>query len=158
MSEQCAEESDKNYDKTHQGVANALGQDPLQGITMKSAGRRYEKTRASLNTTGGIGMKVREMLKLTYGNLPRDRFTRTVASVDVPKRIGRQQEPSGAQDMFPDADPNDSMTCGLPSIPDQSPASLPTISTPHRPDLDFIKAQIARLPSRIERQTNSLDG
>jgi hypothetical protein len=98
-------------------------------------------------------MKVREVLKLTDGNLPGDRFTRIVAPVQAPNRIGTRQEHPGSQDIFPDADPNDDMTCGLPPDLDQTPASLPRISTPHRPDLDFIKAQIARLPSHTEPQS-----
>jgi hypothetical protein len=99
-------------------------------------------------------MKVRELLKFTDRNLPRDRFARVVDPAQVPNRIGTRHGPAVPQDIFPDADPTDGMVCGLPPAVDQSPTSLAPISTPNRPDLDFIKAQIVRLPRHTAQQTN----
>ena len=99
-------------------------------------------------------MKVREVLKFTDENLPGiarsvavDRFSRKVAPVHVPNRIGSPQEHTRHQDIFPDADPNDG---GLPAR-DQPATTLVAISTPHSPDLECIKARIARLPRRTEQ-------
>ena len=99
-------------------------------------------------------MKVRELLKLTDRNLPRDRFTRVVDPAQVPMRIGTRQGDAGSQDIVPDADPTDGMVCGFPPALDQSSTSLVPISTPNTPDLDFIKAQLARLPGHAAEQTN----
>jgi hypothetical protein len=99
-------------------------------------------------------MKIRDVLKLKGQDLPgavrsatADRTRTMLAPVQPPNRIVGQ----GLQDFVPDPSPNDSVT-GDPSL---AQAPLPTspvaISPAHRRDLDFIKAQIARLPRPAER-------
>ena len=94
-------------------------------------------------------MKIREVLQLTDRHLPgttqsitADETTTRVAPVQIPNRLVGPQERPGLSDIFPDADPDDRMAG------DPSPTSLAPVSMPHTPDLDFIKAQIARLPRR----------
>jgi hypothetical protein len=103
-------------------------------------------------------MKVREVLKLANRNLPgtapslpADQAPTVVAPIQKPNRIAGRHEQLRSQDIFPDADPDDGLSGDVPPALDSSLASLAHISTPHTPDLDFIKAQIARLPRRTEQ-------
>jgi hypothetical protein len=102
-------------------------------------------------------MKVREVLKLTKQNLigtarsvAADRTPTIVTPVQIPNRIVRR-EPLWSQDVFSDADPSDGVTGDLSIAPDRPLTSLAPISTPHTRDLDFIKAQIARLPRQADQ-------
>jgi hypothetical protein len=97
-------------------------------------------------------MKVREVVQLTRPNLPGT--ARSVAAdqtprTAVPVRIVGQQKPLGLEDIFAVADPTDGVTGELPPALDLSRMRVPT--TPHSRDLDFIKAQIARLPKQTEQ-------
>jgi hypothetical protein len=103
-------------------------------------------------------MKVQEVLKVANRNLPgtapsltADRALTVVAPIQKPNRIAGRHEPLGSQNIFPDAALDDGMNGDVPPALDSSPASLAHISTPHTPDLDFIKTQIARLPRRTEQ-------
>jgi hypothetical protein len=103
-------------------------------------------------------MKIREVLKLTKPYLPggarsvaADRTQTMVAQVQAPNRIARRRERLPAQDSFAAADANDGMTGDVPPVLDLSPTSLAPISTPNRRDLDFIKAQLAKLPRHTEQ-------
>jgi hypothetical protein len=73
------------------------------------------------------------------------------SSDSEPNRIARRHEQLPSRDVFPDAERDDCMTGDVPPALDSLPTSLPHISTPHTRDLDFIKAQIARLPRRTEQ-------
>jgi hypothetical protein len=66
-----------------------------------------------------------------------------LAAVQLPDRI----VPPGLQDILPDAAHNDGVTDDLSLAPDHPV----TISPALRPDLEFIKAQIARLPRPAEQ-------
>jgi hypothetical protein len=101
-------------------------------------------------------MKIRELLKLKERYLPggarsvaADRAQTTVTPVQARNRIVRR-EPLWSQDISSDADPNDGVTGDLLTAPDPPLTSLAPISTPHTRDLDFIKAQIARLPRQAD--------
>jgi hypothetical protein len=103
-------------------------------------------------------MKVREVLKLANRNLPgtapslaADQAPTVVAPIQKPNRIARRHEQLPSRDVFPDAERDDCMTGDVPPALDSLPTSLPHIATPHTRDLDFIKAQIARLPRRTEQ-------
>jgi len=99
-------------------------------------------------------MKIQELLKLREPNLPggarsvaADRTPTMLAPVETPNRIVRL----GSQDIFPDADPNHDVTDDL-SLALHPPSTSPvTISPAHRRDLDFIKGQLARLPTHTEQ-------
>jgi hypothetical protein len=97
-------------------------------------------------------MKIRELLKLTDRHLPQtarsitaDETGTIVAPAQIPNRLAGPQE-RGRSGIFPDADPSDGMSNDLLPALDRSPTSFPMVPTPHSRDLDFIKAQIARLP------------
>jgi hypothetical protein len=99
-------------------------------------------------------MKVQEVLNVANRNLPgtarllaADRAPTVVAPVQKPNRIAGRHERLRSQDIFAD----DGMTGDIPPALDPSPTSLAPISTPHTRDLDFIKAQIARLPTHTEQ-------
>jgi hypothetical protein len=103
-------------------------------------------------------MKIQEVLKVTNRNLSRtapslaaDRAPTVVVPTQKPNRIAGRHERLGSQDSFLDADPDDGLSGDVPPALDPSPTSLAHITTPHTRDLDFIKAQIARLPRRTER-------
>ena len=103
-------------------------------------------------------MKVQEVLNVANRKLPgtarllaADRAPTVVAPIQKPNRIAGRHERLRSQDIFADAAPDDGMTGDVPPALDSSPASLAHISTPHTPDLDFIKTQIARLPRRTEQ-------
>jgi hypothetical protein len=109
-------------------------------------------------------MKVREVVQLTKPNLSgtarsvaTDQTVRTAVPVEIPNQtVGRREphqtvgrrEPPGSRDIFAVADPNDGVYGELPPALDLSRINVP--KTPHSRDLDFIKAQIARLPKQIE--------
>jgi hypothetical protein len=106
-------------------------------------------------------MKIREVLKLTDRRLSgaarsvtADKTPTVVAPIRIPNRLVGLQKRPGSPDILPNADRDDGINGDLPPALDQSPTSLAPISTPHRPDLDFIKAQIAQLPRHTEQQTN----
>jgi hypothetical protein len=97
-------------------------------------------------------MKVREVIQLTKPNLPgttrpvsADQTVRTAVPVEMPNRIVGRQEPSGSRDIFAVGDANDGVTGELPPALDLLRINVP--KTPHTRDLEFIKTQIARLPS-----------
>jgi hypothetical protein len=97
-------------------------------------------------------MKVRELMQLTRPNLPgttrsvtADQTGRTTVPVEMPNQIIARQEPSGSRDIFAVADTNDGVTGELPPALNLSRIRVP--STPHRRDLEFIKTQIALLPT-----------
>jgi hypothetical protein len=101
-------------------------------------------------------MKIQELLKLKERYLPggarpvaADRAQTTITPVQARNRIARQ-EPLWSQDISSDADPNDRVTGDLSTAPDPPLTSIAPISTPHTRDLDFIKAQIARLPRQAD--------
>jgi hypothetical protein len=73
---------------------------------------------------------------------------REIAKTEAP---ARRHEQLPSRDVFPDAERDDCMTGDVPPALDSLPTSLPHIATPHTRDLDFIKAQIARLPRRTEQ-------
>ena len=90
-------------------------------------------------------MKVQEVIQLTKPNLPGttrpvpgDQSVRTAVAVEIPSGIVGRREP----------DPNDGVTAELPPALDLSRISVP--KTPHTRDLEFIKTQIARLPTQTE--------
>lgn len=98
-------------------------------------------------------MKIKEMLELAEPDLPgdarsvaADRTRAMIAPVRAPNRIVRL----GSQNIFPDADPDYDVTDDLSLAPDPSPTNPMRISPAHRPDLDFIKNQLARLPRHTE--------
>jgi hypothetical protein len=102
-------------------------------------------------------MKIRELLELKERYLPggarsvaADRTQTTVNPGGSRNRIVRR-EPLWSQDVFSDAEPSDGVTGDLSVAPDPPLTSLAPISTPHTRDLDFIKAQIARLPRQTEQ-------
>jgi hypothetical protein len=99
-------------------------------------------------------MKVQEVVQLRKPNLPGT--TRSVAAdqrtaipVEMPNRIIGRREPLGSRDIFAVADANDGVTGELPPALDLSRIIVP--KTPHTRDLDFIKTQIARLPTQTEQ-------
>ena len=99
-------------------------------------------------------MKIRDVLKVEGKDLPgavrsagADRTRTMLAPVGLQDRIVHP----GSHDILPDADPTDGMTGDIPVALDPPPISLAPISTPHTRDLDFIKAQIARLPRPTEQ-------
>lgn len=99
-------------------------------------------------------MKIQELLKLREPNLPggarsvaADRTRTTLAPVQAPNRIVWL----GSQDIFPDADPNHDVTDDTSFALDPPSTSPVTISPAHRRDLDFIKGQLARLPTHTEQ-------
>ena len=99
-------------------------------------------------------MKIQELLKLREPNLPggarsvaADRTRTTLAPVRAPNRIVWL----GSQDIFPDADPNHDVTDDTSFALDPPSTSPVTISPAHRRDLDFIKGQLARLPTHTEQ-------
>jgi hypothetical protein len=102
-------------------------------------------------------LKVHELLMVKQRDLPgdapipADRTTPIVAPVQAPNRMAGRRERLGSHDILPDADPNDGVTGDVPVALDPPPISLAPISTPHTRDLDFIKAQIARLPRPTEQ-------
>jgi hypothetical protein len=96
-------------------------------------------------------MKIREVAQLTRPNLPRT--PRSVAAdqtprTAVPVRIVGQQKRSGSEDIFVVADPTDEVAGELSRAPEISRMGVPT---PHSRDVEFIKAQIARLPNQTEQ-------
>jgi hypothetical protein len=99
-------------------------------------------------------MKIQELLKFREPNLPggarsvaADRTRTTLAPVQAPNRIVWL----GSQDIFPDADPNHDVTDDTSFALDPPSTSPVTISPAHRRDLDFIKGQLARLPTHTEQ-------
>ena len=103
-------------------------------------------------------MKIRELLKPTDRRVPgtvrsitTDKTPTIVAPVQLPARLVEPKDRSGSPDIFPHADPNDSVTGD--QAPDLNPlrTRFASISMPHAPDLDCIKAQIAQLPRHTEQ-------
>jgi hypothetical protein len=98
-------------------------------------------------------MKIRDVLKLKGQDLPgtvrlaADRTRKMLAPLQPPNRIVGL----GSHDTIPDAVPNDGVTDDLSLAADPSATSPMTISPAHRRDLDFIKAQIARLPRPVSQ-------
>jgi len=100
-------------------------------------------------------MKVQEVIQLTKPNLPGttrpvpgDQSVRTAVAVEIPSGIVGRREPPGSRDMFVVAEPNDEVSGELPPALDLSRINVP--KTPHTRDLEFIKTQIARLPTQTE--------
>jgi hypothetical protein len=101
-------------------------------------------------------MKVQEVLQLTKPNLPgtarsvaADQTVRTAVPVEIPNQTVGWREPPGSRDIFAVADANDGVTRELPPALDLSRINVP--KTPHTRDLDYIKTQIARLPTQAEQ-------
>jgi hypothetical protein len=99
-------------------------------------------------------MKIQELLKLKERSLPggarsvaADHSLTAVTPVQAPNRIARL----GSQDVIPEPDLDQGATDDLSFALDSPLTSLAPISTPHTRDLDFIKAQIARLPRQTEQ-------
>jgi hypothetical protein len=99
-------------------------------------------------------MKVREIMQLTKRDplgiarsVAGDRTPQRVARVDIPNAIAGRQKALGSQDVFAVADANGEVTGKLPRVVDGSPE----ISTPHSRDVEFITAQMARLPRPADR-------
>jgi hypothetical protein len=100
-------------------------------------------------------MKVQEVLQITKPNLPgtarsvaADQTVKTAVPFEIPNGIVGRREPPGSRDIFAVANPNDGVTGELPPALDLSRINVP--KTPHTRDLEFIKTQIARLPTRTE--------
>ena len=100
-------------------------------------------------------MKIQEVIQLTKPNLSGttrpvagDQSMRTAVAVEVPSGIVGRREPLGSRDLSAVADPNDGVTGELPPALDLSRINVP--KTPHTRDLEFIKTQIARLPTQTE--------
>src|SRR5215472_4107633 len=98
-------------------------------------------------------MKIREVLRFTDRHLPgtarsitADETPTIVAPVQIPDRLVGPQGRAGSPNLIPDADPNNGTTGDAPPALNPPPTSFVSISTPNTRDLDFIKAQIARLP------------
>ena len=98
-------------------------------------------------------MKIRELVKPIDRQVPgtvrsktADKTSTVVAPVQLPIRLIEPKERSGSPDIFPHADPNDSMTGDQATGLGQLPTRSASISMPHAPELDLIKAQIAQLP------------
>lgn len=102
-------------------------------------------------------MKIREVLRLRSRHLPgtaqsitADNTPTIVAPAQMPNRlVGPPQEPGS--DIFFDAEASNGKSDDIPPALDRSPTSFPMVPTPHTRDLDFIKAQIARLPPHTEQ-------
>jgi hypothetical protein len=101
-------------------------------------------------------MKVQEIIQVTSPNLPgntrsvaTDQTAGIAAAVETPNRIRGRQERLASQDIFVGGDPDDGVIAELPPGLNLARMSLPT--TPHSRDIEFIKAQIARLPGQTER-------
>ena len=101
-------------------------------------------------------MKVQEIIQLTSRDLPAntrsvatDRTAGIAAAVETPNRIRGPQERLASQDIFVGGDPADGVIAELPPGLNLARMSLPT--TPHSRDIEFIKAQIARLPVQTEQ-------
>ena len=99
-------------------------------------------------------MRIRDVLKVKEQYLPRgarsvaaDQTVRTAVPVEMPNRIVGRQEPLGLRDIFAVGDANDGLTGELPPALDLSRIIVP--KTPHTRDLDYIKTQIARLPTQL---------
>jgi len=100
-------------------------------------------------------MKVQEIIQLTSRDLPAntrsvatDRTAGIAAAGETPNRIRGPQERLASQDIFVGGDPADGVIAELPPG-HLARMSLPT--TPHSRDIEFIKAQIARLPVQTEQ-------
>jgi hypothetical protein len=101
-------------------------------------------------------MRIRDVLKVKEQYLPTgarsvaaDQTVRTAVPVEMPNRIVGRQEPLGSRDIFGVGDANDGVTGVLPPAIDLSRIRVP--KTPHTRDLEFIKTQIARLPTQTEQ-------
>jgi hypothetical protein len=101
-------------------------------------------------------MKVQEVLQLTKPNLPgnarsvaADQTARTAVRVEMPNPIVGRQVPPGSWDIYTVDDPNDGMIGELPPALDLSRIRVP--KTAHTRDLEYIKTQIARLPTQTEQ-------
>jgi len=97
-------------------------------------------------------MKVQEVVQPIKPDLPGtarsvagDQTVSRAVSVEIPNQIVGRQEPLGSQDIFAVADPNEGVTDELPPGLDLSRIRVP--KTAHTRDLEFIKTQIARLPT-----------
>jgi hypothetical protein len=100
-------------------------------------------------------MKIRELVKPTDWQVPenippiqRDKTANIVAPMQIPIRLLEPKERSGSPDIFPHADPEDSMTGNHAPDVNRLPTRSASLSMPHAPDLDLIKTQIAQLPRR----------
>ena len=101
-------------------------------------------------------MKVQEIIQLTSPDLPAntrsvatDRTAGIAAAVETPNRIRGPQERLASQDIFVGGDPAEGGIAELPPGLNLARKSLQT--TPHSRDIEFIKAQIARLPVQTEQ-------
>jgi len=97
-------------------------------------------------------MKVQEIIQLTSPDLPgntRSVATDRAAAVEKPNRTRGPQERLASQGIFVGGDPDDRAIAELPPGLNLARMSLPT--TPHSRDIEFIKAQIARLPGQTEQ-------
>jgi len=97
-------------------------------------------------------MKVQEIVQLRKPNLSGtarsvagDQTVRRAVPVEISNPVVGRQEPPGSRDIFAVADPNDAVTDELPPGLDLSRIRVP--KTAHTRDLEFIKTQIARLPT-----------
>ena len=100
-------------------------------------------------------MKVREILRVPKraslgGARPAasDSTSRIGASRQIPNRFVGGQDPQASEDVSAVGDPNNGVTAELSPTLDLSLVRLHT--TPHSPDLEYIKRQIARLPQQAE--------
>ena len=98
-------------------------------------------------------MKIRELLKpigrRVFGairSINPDNTATTVAPLQAPIRPTEPKERSVSPNICPHADANDSMTGDHSPDVNQLPTRSASLSMPHAPDLDLIKAQIAQLP------------
>jgi hypothetical protein len=98
-------------------------------------------------------MKVREILRVPKrvsvggarpGPVASDSTSRIGASRQIPNRFLGGLDPLASEDVSAVGDPNNGVTAELSPTLDLSLVRLPT--TPHSPDLEYIKRQIARLP------------
>ena len=101
-------------------------------------------------------MKVQEIIQFTSRDLPgntrsvaTDQTAGTAAAVETPNRIRGPQERLASQDIFVGGDPADGVVAELPPGLNLARKSLQT--TPHSRDIEFIKAQIARLPVQTQQ-------
>jgi hypothetical protein len=98
-------------------------------------------------------MKIGELLKPTgrpvSGTIQAinpDKTATIVAPLQAPIRPIKPKERSVSPNICPHADANDSMTGDHAPDVNQLPTRSASLSMPHAPDLDLIKAQIAQLP------------
>lgn len=101
-------------------------------------------------------MKIRDVITFDREHLfalnsrNRNQGKRMATNSQAPIRSPQFQNAAPLQDFAAHADPIDGVQSGV--LPAQNPSlmALSSIPTAHRRDLDFIKAQLARLPPQDE--------